>query len=64
MNTKTIRLISFFGKAAGLVLVLAGPAQATPAGLIVFAAASFLKDSVNRLGDILDDGKPNESFKT
>ena len=33
-------------------------------GLIVFAAASFLKDAVNRVGDIMDDGKPNDSFKT
>jgi hypothetical protein len=37
--------------------------QATPAGLIVFAAASFLKDTVNRVGDLLDDGKSNDSFK-
>lgn len=33
-------------------------------GMIVFAAASILKDVVNRVGDILDDGKPNDSFKT
>ena len=32
-------------------------------GVIVFAAASLLKDSVNRIGDLLDDGKPNQSFK-
>lgn len=64
MNAKIIRLLSFFGKAAGLLLVIASPVEATPAGLIVFAAASFLKDAVNRFGDILDDGKPNDSFKT
>ena len=64
MNAKTIRLLSFFGKAAGLTFVIAGPVQATPAGLIVFAAASFLKDTVNRFGDLLDDGKPNDSFRT
>jgi hypothetical protein len=44
--------------------VIAGPVQATPAGLIVFAAASFLKDAVIRIGDLADDGKPNDSFKT
>ncbi len=33
-------------------------------GVIVFAAASILKDSVNRIGDLLDDGKPNQSFRS
>jgi hypothetical protein len=32
-------------------------------GVLIFAAASILKDSVNRIGDLLDDGKPNQSFK-
>jgi hypothetical protein len=64
MNGKTIHLHSFLGKATGLVLVIAGPVQATPTGLIVFAAALFLKDAVNRIGDLADDGKPNDSFKT
>jgi hypothetical protein len=32
-------------------------------GVIVFAAASILKDMVNRIGDLLDDGKPNQSFR-
>ena len=32
-------------------------------GVIVFAAASILKDAVNRIGDLMDDGKPNQSFK-
>jgi hypothetical protein len=32
-------------------------------GIIVFAAASFLKDVVNRVGDLIDDGRPNQSFK-
>jgi len=31
--------------------------------VIVFAAASILKDAVNRIGDLMDDGKPNQSFK-
>jgi hypothetical protein len=33
-------------------------------GAVIFAAASLLKDSVNRIGDLLDDGKPNQSFKS
>jgi hypothetical protein len=32
-------------------------------GIIIFAAASILKDTTNRIGDIVDDGKPNQSFK-
>jgi len=63
MNAKTIRILSFLGKATGLALTVAGPFAGTPVGLTVFAAASFLKDAVNRIGDIADDGKPNDSFK-
>lgn len=63
MNPKTLRILSFIGKATGLVLLVSGPFQGTPTGLIGFAAASFLKDAVNRVGDLLDDGKPNDSFK-
>ena len=63
MPTKTLRILSFLGKAAGLALLLVGPFSGTPVGLTVFAAASFLKDAANRFGDILDDGKPNDSFK-
>ena len=33
-------------------------------GAVIFAAASILKDSMNRIGDLLDDGKPNRSFKS
>ena len=63
MNAKTLRILSFIGKAAGLTLTIAAPFGSTAHGLIVFAAASFLKDAVNHFGDLLDDGKPNDSFK-
>ena len=33
-------------------------------GVVVFAAASILKDAVNRIGGPLDDGKPYASFKS
>jgi hypothetical protein len=29
---------------------------------VIFAAASILKDTTNRIGDIVDDGKSNQSF--
>ena len=64
MTTKSLRILSFVGKATGLVLTFAGPFSGTPVGLTVFAVASLLKDAVNRLGDLADDGKPNDSFKT
>ena len=62
--TKTLRILSYIGKATGLALTFAGPFQDTPTGLIVFAVASLLKDTVNRVGDLADDGQPNGSFKT
>ncbi len=64
MSPKTIRILSFLGKATGLALTVAGPFSGTPVGLTIFAAASLIKDAVNRLGDLADDGKPNDSFKT
>jgi hypothetical protein len=62
MNAKNIRILSLLGKLSGLALTIAGPFDSTMPGLIVFACASILKDAVNRLGDIFDDGKPNTSF--
>jgi hypothetical protein len=64
MNPKTLRLLSFLGKTAGLVLTVAGPFSGTPIGLTVFAVSSFLKDAVNRMGDLADEGKPNGTFKS
>jgi hypothetical protein len=33
-------------------------------GVVIFVAASLLKDTVNRVGDLVDDGQPNQSFKS
>jgi len=55
---------SFVGKVAGLVSALnVIPFVDPPIGVVVFAAASILKDAVNRIGGPLDDGKPNQSIK-
>ena len=51
-------------EAAGLALLLVGPFSGTPVGLTVFAVSSFRKDAVTRIGDLADDGKPNDSFKS
>ena len=62
MTSKTLQVLSFIGKATGLALTFACPFQATPTGLIIFAAASLLKDTVNRPGDLADVGQSNGSF--
>ena len=60
---KGLKYLSFVGKIAGLVSAVNVIPFVDPAvGVIIFAAASLLKDSVNRIGDLLDDGQPNESF--
>ncbi len=61
---KALKYLSFVGKLAGFVSALnVIPFVDPQVGVIVFAAASILKDAVNRIGDLLDDGQPNQSFK-
>jgi hypothetical protein len=61
---KALKYLSFVGKLAGFVSALNVIPFVDPAvGVVVFAAASILKDAVNRIGDLLDDGQPNASFK-
>jgi hypothetical protein len=61
---KALKYISLVGKLAGFVSALnVIPFVDPKLGVLIFAAASILKDSANRIGDLLDDGKPNQSFK-
>ena len=61
----TLRILSYVGKVAGLVAALDLTQFIDPAlGVVIFASASLLKDTVNRIGDIADDGKENDSFKS
>ena len=61
---KALKYLSYVGKLAGFVAALNTIPFVDPAvGVVVFAAASILKDSVNRIGDLIDDGKVNQSFK-
>ena len=56
--------ITYVGKLAGFISALNVIPFVDPAvGVLVFAAASLLKDTVNRIGDLVDDGLPNSSFK-
>ena len=62
---KALKDLSYVGKLAGFVSALnVIPFVDPQTGVIIFAAASILKDSVNRIGDLLDEGKPNMSFKS
>ncbi len=61
---KALKYLSLAGKVAGFVTALGSSPFVDPKiGVLVFAAASLLKDAVNRIGDLLDDGQPNESLK-
>jgi Mn2+/Fe2+ NRAMP family transporter len=56
---------TYVGKLAGFVSALnVIPFVDLAVGVLVFAAASLLKDTVNRIGDLVDDGLPNSSFES
>jgi hypothetical protein len=62
---KALKYISLVGKLAGFVSALnVIPFVDPKLGVLIFAAASILKDSANRIGDLLDDGQPNQSFRS
>ena len=61
---KALKYLSYLGKLAGFVAALDTLPFIDPKiGVVLFAAASLLKDTANRIGDLLDDGKVNQSFK-
>jgi hypothetical protein len=60
---KALKILSYVAKVAGIVAAFDTiPFVSPEVGILVFAGASLLKDTVNRIGDLLDDGKPNKSF--
>ena len=62
---KALKYLSYVGKLAGFISALNVIPFVDPAvGVAIFAAASILKDTVNRIGDLLDDGKANQSFQS
>lgn len=61
--TTTLKILSYVGKAAGFVATLnVIPGVSPSTGVIIFFVASLLKDTINRVGDFLDDGTSNNSF--
>ncbi len=58
--TNILHLLSYIAKAAGFVATLnAIPFVSPSEGVIIFFIASLLKDTVDRIGDFLDNGKPD-----
>ena len=51
-------ILSYIAKAAGFIVTLnAIPFVSPTTGVIIFFVASLLKDTVDRIGDFLDNGK-------
>ncbi len=62
MKQQILQWLALIGKAAGVVVGL-GTIQGVPEkyGVVIFAVASILKDTTNRICDLLDDGELNNS---
>lgn len=58
----TLKVLSLLGKILGAFVAMDQTLVSPKYGVIIFFAASVLKDVVNRVGDFLDDGKENHSF--
>ncbi len=63
-----LRWLALIGKVLALVVGLAAyqswiPEKWLPVAVLVFGAASVLKDAVNRLIDLVDDGVENQSAR-
>ena len=64
MKTKILKWITLIVKGFAVVSGLGAiPFVSPEKGMVVFMIASFGKDTLTRLGDFLDDGKENQSFK-
>lgn len=64
-KANVLKYLALIGKVTGVVAGLGAiPFVSPQAGILVFAAASILKDVVNRVGDLMDDGQVNNSFKS
>lgn len=62
---KALKYQTYIGKLAGFISTMDALTSIDPKlGVVIFAVASPLKDTVNRISDLVDDGKPNQSFKS
>ncbi len=62
---KALSILTVTGKVLGFLTGLGAiPIVPPHVGVLVFAGASTLKEVVKFAGDLLDDGKKNDSFNT
>lgn len=65
MKTNLLKYLALAGKVTGVVAGLGAiPFVSPQVGVLIFAVASIVKDVTNRVGDLLDDGQANGSFKS
>lgn len=63
-KANVLKYLALVGKITGVVAGLGAiPFVSPQVGVLIFALASIIKDVVNRVGDLLDDGQSNGSFK-
>lgn len=60
-----VPIVKWSGVAIGLIAQFSAllPAEFLAYGLLASAGASAIKDTALRIGDVIDDGKSNNSFK-
>ncbi|MCU0785238.1 MAG: hypothetical protein MUF81_14545 [Verrucomicrobia bacterium] len=58
-----IKVLAWVSKAVGLASALDWTGIAPSHGLVIFLVGSLVKDSVNRVGDYLDNKQLDGSFK-
>jgi hypothetical protein len=58
----TLKILSWIGKLAGILVTVDITGINPKYGPIVFFLASLVKDTVNRVGDYLDNQKMDGSF--
>lgn len=68
MNSTALKVITISLKVASIIAGLVAyndiiPAKFAAIATVVFAVASTAKDALTKLGDLLDDGQANQSFK-
>lgn len=57
-----LKVLSYLGKGLGFAVALDWTSISPSIGPIIFFASSLAKDTINRIGDFLDDGQVNQSF--
>jgi len=61
----TLLILSYVGKAAGFVATLNTIPFVSPStGIVIFFIASLLKDTINRIGDFLGNGKADPGLQS